>query len=85
MVPDKTGSFPQRPHWEVSEIENKCEEAITGFLIKRYGFARIAVPTEALMELVDHLGADLEFKDSLCRTINTTCLVIPISARKSRW
>ena len=65
MVPDKTGRFPQRPHWEVSEIEHQCEEAITAFLIKRYGFACIAVPTEALMELVDHLGADLEFKDRL--------------------
>ena len=65
MVPDKTGRFPQRPHWEVSEIEHQCEEAITAFLIKRYGFVRIAVPTEALMELVDHLGADLEFKDRL--------------------
>jgi hypothetical protein len=37
--------------------------ASAAFLIKRYGFARIAVPTEALMELVDHLGADFEFRD----------------------
>jgi Zn-dependent peptidase ImmA (M78 family) len=65
MVRDRSGRFPQRPHWAIGELERKCEEAIIGLLIQRYGFERIAVPTEALMELVHWLGADLLFQDQL--------------------
>ena len=38
MVPDRTGRFKKRPYWEISELEQKCEETIIGFLRERYGF-----------------------------------------------
>jgi Zn-dependent peptidase ImmA (M78 family) len=65
MVRDRTGRFPERPHWEIAELERKCEEAMIALLNQRYGFERIAVPTEALMELIDRLGADLQFEHQL--------------------
>jgi hypothetical protein len=45
MVPDRTGRFKKRPYWEISELEQKCEETIIGFLRERYGFDRIPVPS----------------------------------------
>ena len=29
MLPDRTGRFKKRPYWEISELEQKCEETIT--------------------------------------------------------
>lgn len=65
MVRDRTGRFPERPHWEIRELEQKCEETITGFLRQRYGFERIAVPTEALTEIIERDGADFDVKPNL--------------------
>lgn len=45
MVPGRTGRFKKRPYWEISELEQKCEEAIIGFLRERYGLERLPVPT----------------------------------------
>jgi hypothetical protein len=33
MIPDKTGRFPQRPHWEIKELEERCEQTITRFCL----------------------------------------------------
>lgn len=65
MIRDGTGRFPERPHWELGELEQLCEKAITEFLIKRYGFERIAVPTEALTELIECYAAPLEIGRNL--------------------
>jgi Zn-dependent peptidase ImmA (M78 family) len=65
MIPDKTGRFPARPHWEIEELERKCEEAITAFLEHRYGFVRIPVPTEALTELIERDGDILDVRPNL--------------------
>jgi Zn-dependent peptidase ImmA (M78 family) len=65
MIPDRTGRFPQRPHWEIPELERKCEEAITAFVIHRYGFERIPVPTEALTEIIERDGGDLDIRPNL--------------------
>ena len=48
MIPDKTGRFKERPYWEACELDEKCEQTITEFLRRRYGFDRVPVPTEAL-------------------------------------
>jgi len=68
MIFDSTERFPERPHWEIAELEQKCEETITGFLVQRYGFERIPVPTEALTEIIEHDGANFDIKSNLSDT-----------------
>ena len=65
MIPDRTGRFKKRPYWEVSELEQKCEETITGFLRERYGFDRIPVPTEAFTLLIERDAADFDVATDL--------------------
>jgi Zn-dependent peptidase ImmA (M78 family) len=65
MIPDRTGRFPERPYWSTPELERMCEETITSFLRKRYGFDRIPVPTEALTALIERDSADLDLRPNL--------------------
>jgi hypothetical protein len=65
MVPDRTGRFQKRPYWEISELEQQCEETIIGFLRERYGFERIPVPTEALTVLIERDAAELDLAMNL--------------------
>lgn len=65
MVADRTGRFKKRPYWQTSELEQKCEETITGFLRERYGFERIPVPTEALTVLIERDAAELDLAMNL--------------------
>ncbi len=53
MIPDRTGRFPERPHYEIEELEKECERIIESFLLSRYGQYSIPVPTEALVELLE--------------------------------
>jgi hypothetical protein len=48
LIPDRTGRFPERPHYEIEELEDECERIITSFLERRYGQLVIPVPTDAL-------------------------------------
>jgi hypothetical protein len=67
MVPDRTGRFKKRPYWEISELEQKCEETIIGFLRERYGFERIPVPTEALTLLIERIwGVRIGWQPGCC-------------------
>jgi Zn-dependent peptidase ImmA (M78 family) len=65
MVRDKSGRFPLCPRWEIYELEQKCEETILSSMRQRYGFEPIRVPTEAVTELIEDLGADLDVERSL--------------------
>jgi hypothetical protein len=65
MIPDRTGRFPERPHWEIRELEQMCEETITTFLRERYGFERIAVPTEAITAIIERDAGDLDLRPGL--------------------
>jgi hypothetical protein len=58
-IPDPTGRFPVRPHYELNELENECEQIITGFLERRYGQIIIPVPTDALRVLIESEAAEL--------------------------
>ncbi len=53
MIPDPTGRFPERPHYEIEELEQECERIMESFLMSRYGQYSIPVPTEALVELLE--------------------------------
>jgi hypothetical protein len=65
MIPDKTGRFSMRPFWEAAELEQMCEETITGLLRQRYGFDRVPVPTEAITVLIERDAGDLDFASDL--------------------
>ena len=42
-VPDRTGRFSQRPHYEPKELDRECENLIASFLKERHG----ALPCQA--------------------------------------
>jgi hypothetical protein len=58
MIPDRTGRFPERPHYEIDELEEECERIIQSFLLIRYGQYTIPVPTEALVALLERDAAE---------------------------
>jgi len=57
MIPDRTGRFPERPHYEIEELEEECERIIESFLLGRYGQFAIPVPTDALVALLERDAA----------------------------
>jgi hypothetical protein len=59
MIPDRTGRFPERPYYEIEELEDECERIMESFLMSRYGQYSIPVPTDALVELLDRETAKL--------------------------
>jgi hypothetical protein len=63
--PDYTGRFPQRPHWEVDELERRREEVMVPFLEGRYGQAPVRVPTDALTVLIEREAEELDLHADL--------------------
>src|SRR5208337_4710408 len=70
MIPDRTGRFPESPHWEIRELEQMCEDTITSFLRDHFGFERIPVPTEAVTMLIERDAADLDLATNLSDDIH---------------
>jgi hypothetical protein len=58
--PDYTGRFPRRPHWEIDELEQRCEAVMEPFLKARYGQAPARVPTDALTVLIEREAEELD-------------------------
>ncbi len=52
-VPDRTGRFSQRPHYEPKELDRECEKLIAGFLKERHGAAKYPVSTDDLTVLIE--------------------------------
>lgn len=67
MIPDRTGRFPERPYYEIEELEDECERIMESFLMGRYGQFSIPVPTDALVELLDRETAKLNLYCDLSR------------------
>ena len=63
LIPDRTGRFPERPHYDIDELEEQCERIITNFLEQRYGQIVIPVPTDALRVLIEGEAAKLLHAD----------------------
>lgn len=59
-VRDKTGRFPQRPHYKPEELDHDCEAIITGFLKALHGEVRYPIDTEDLKKLIER---DAEYLD----------------------
>lgn len=60
MIPDRTGRFPERPHYQIDELERESEELMTDFLTRRYGQLVIPIPTPALVAVIERDAAGLD-------------------------
>jgi len=58
-VKDKTGRFPQRPHYLPEEIDDECERVVRDFLSKKYGKVEYPIKTDDLTVLIEQ-KADLD-------------------------
>lgn len=58
-IPDKTGRFARRPYFDAEELDQRCEQAIVGFLVGKYGEVVLPVPTDDLTVLIER-DADLD-------------------------
>lgn len=61
MVPDRTGRFPERPHYQPAELDNECDRIITQFVRGLYGDVRFPVTTDDLTKLIERDADDLDF------------------------
>ena len=52
-VPDRTGRFAQRPHFEPEELDYECEEVVSSFLRAKYGSVIYPIATNDLTILVE--------------------------------
>lgn len=59
-VPDKTGRFRLRPHYEPQELDQQCEAIIFDFLKARYGTVDFPISTDDLTRLIERDTHDLD-------------------------
>ena len=59
-VPDRSGRFPRRPHYEPAELDQECEHIITDFMRSHGGGFRLPIPTDALTKLIERDADDLD-------------------------
>lgn len=59
-VRDTTGRFPQRPHYDLKELDVECEKAITGFMNESCGGFTFPIPTDVLTKLIERDADDLD-------------------------
>ena len=60
LVHDITGRFRERPHYELDELEEECEQTAFTFLEEQYGQVLIPIPTNALVVLIEQYAEDLD-------------------------
>lgn len=59
-VPDRTGKFIRRPHYDPVEIDQECERIIYDFLLKKYKKLKFPITTSDLTILVESYVEDLD-------------------------
>jgi hypothetical protein len=64
-VKDQTGRFPTRPHYLAPELDNECEQLITGFLKTRHGRVDYPIKTDDVTVLIESLTEDLDLYSDL--------------------
>jgi hypothetical protein len=52
-VPDKTGRFRQRPHFQPGELDIECESTVTSFMKEVCGHFALPIPTDILTKLIE--------------------------------
>lgn len=60
IVPDQTGRFPERPHYEPAELDSMFEHLITEFLKKHCGKVKYPIKTDDLTVLIERDTEDLD-------------------------
>lgn len=60
MVPDKTGRFAERPHYEPKDLDRECEGIVTRFLKSRRSGPLYPITTDELTVMIEQDGADLD-------------------------
>lgn len=55
-VPDRTGRFATRPHYEPAELDRECESIITTFLRKKYGEIHFPISTDDLTTFLKRMS-----------------------------
>jgi Zn-dependent peptidase ImmA (M78 family) len=59
-IHDRTGRFPQRPHYKPEELDRECESLITRFLKGLHGEVRYPIVTDDLTKLIERDASDLD-------------------------
>jgi len=59
-VKDRSGRFPERPHYDPEELDETCEAIISGFLRRRHGSVQYPVVTDDLTLLIEEFAEDLD-------------------------
>ncbi len=59
-VPDSTGRFDRRPHYEQAELDELCERTIIQFMEERCGGMRLPIPTDVITKLIERDADDLD-------------------------
>lgn len=59
-VPDRTGRFPQRPHYTQQELDQECEAIVGRFLRSRYGKVQYPISTADLTVLVESACSEVD-------------------------
>jgi hypothetical protein len=52
-VPDPSGRFDQRPHYDLADLDRECDQIITDFLMPKYGEVPLPIPTDELTKLIE--------------------------------
>ena len=59
-VPDKTGRFQRRPHYDPRELDDECELIMNEFLSAKHGAVKFPISTNDLTCLIERDAADLD-------------------------
>jgi hypothetical protein len=59
-VKDRSGRFPERPHYEPEELDETCEEIISDLLRRQHGRVHFPVATDDLTRLIEECAEDLD-------------------------
>ncbi|MDD5189966.1 MAG: hypothetical protein PHE50_02860 [Dehalococcoidales bacterium] len=59
-VNDTTGRFVWRPFYTQEELDNECEQIVSGFLMHKYGVVRFPITTDDLTIMVERDTSDLD-------------------------
>jgi hypothetical protein len=62
-VPDKTGRFHRRPHYQQSELDAECEQIICRFLLSRHSRVEYPIVTDDLIHLLEEVAVVDQFAE----------------------
>jgi hypothetical protein len=66
-VRDLSRRFPRRPHYELRELDEECEKAITSLMNNVCRGFTLPIPTDALTKLIEQDAGDLDMYADLSR------------------